>query len=207
MHNKSYPIQIWFLDDDLHLSAQYQTNKSLVKSISGCMQALITARFYFIGIRNIKLYKYVFDEMHVEDTMSHFFPLWPLKQKPSFSKYASKESKWTRKCKEHYDYVKRYLQILLDEYAYRFKKEHILVKFAEWLELDAPKLSIPEARLQKVTLPWKNIDKKFRRKNVVDGYRLQLMNTLEQDPTAVFMKTRRDIPRFVVDYFMLGNVV
>ena len=205
MSDKKYPIQIWFLDDDLQKSAQYQTNKSLVKSISGCMKALIAARFYFIGIRSKKIYDYMFDDAHREMTLETHFPMWPLQQKPGFLQYASKESKWTRKCKEHYDYVKQYFNILLDEYLYRFKKEHGLCKLAEWLEFDAPKIAIPAANMSKIIVPWKNIDIKWRRKNIIDGYRLQFMNTLEGKPEEVFMKTRRDIPDFVIKYFKLGN--
>lgn len=161
------------------------------------MKALITTRFYFIGIRNKKIYNYLFDNIRKDETMDKYFPLWPLKQKPSFMQYSSKESKWTRKCKEHYDYVKQYFNILLDEYTYRFGKEHDLQKLLEWLEFDAPLLNIPLGKLSKITLPWKSIDKKFRRKNIIDGYRLQFMNSLEVKPDIAFLKTKRDTPKFV----------
>ena len=198
-HPKRYPIQIWFLDNDLYKSATYLTNKTLVKSISGCMQALISARFYFIGIRNKKYYNYYFDKVRKEDTFNQHFPLWPLKQKPSFMQYTSKESKWTRKCKEHYDYIKKYFDILLDEYLYRFNKEHGLAKLSEWLELDAPDIKIPLANISKIVLPWKVINIKYRRKDILESYRLQFMNTLECKPEQAFMKTKRDIPDFVIN--------
>lgn len=203
MSNKNYPIQIWFLDNDLIKSAEYQTNKSLVQSISGCMKALLAARFYFIGVHNKKIYNYMFDDVHYADTMEKYFPLWPLKQKPRFLQYTTKESKWTRKCKEHYDYIKQYFDILLDEYLYRFGKEHGLAKLSEWLDFDAPKLNIPAAHTTSILLPWKNIDKKYRRKDIIEGYRLQLMNSLDAKPDIVFMKTKRDVPDFVINYFKL----
>lgn len=203
MKFKKYPVQIWFLDDDLNKSAQYLTNKLLVRTISGCMQALITTRFYFIGIRNKKFYDYYFDKERQTETLDRFFPLWPLQQKPKFNKYMSKEGKWIRKCKEHYDYVHKYLGILLDEYQYRFGKEHKLNKFLEWLDFDAPKLNIPEGHLKKIILPWKVINIKYRRKNILDGYRLQFISLLEKEPQEEFLKTKRDIPEFIVKHFSL----
>lgn len=203
MKFKKYPVQIWFLDENLNQSAQCLTNKLLVKTISGCMQALITSRFYFIGIRNKKFYDYFFGKEHQVETMDRFFPEWPLKIKPKFVKYTSKEGKWTRKCKEHYDYVKSYLRILLDEYQYRFGKEHNLSKFLTWLDVDAPKLNIPEGHLKRIILPWKVINIKYRRKNIIDGYRLQFMNQFEKEPQEEFLKTKRDIPEFVIKFFGL----
>ncbi len=88
------------------------------------MQALICTRFYFIGLRNKKFYKYYFDKERKEETMERFFPLWPLKQSPKFMQYTSKESKWTRKCKEHYDYIKQYLDILLEAQEKKELKAH-----------------------------------------------------------------------------------
>jgi hypothetical protein len=202
MKFRKFPIQIYFLDNDLSLSAKYQTNKSLVKCITGCMQALICTRFYFIGLRNKKFYKYYFDKERKEETMERFFPLWPLKQSPKFMQYTSKESKWTRKCKEHYDYVKQYLDILLEEYLYRFGKEHGLAKFSEWLNFDAPKLNIPIGNISKIILPWKVLDIKYRRKNIIEGYRLKFLSTIEK-PDIDFLKTKRDIPDFVLEHFKL----
>lgn len=192
-----------FLAEDLVTSAKYQTNKTLVKSITGCMQALIAARFYFIGIHNKKAYDFYFSKLRKDETMDKFFPLWPLKQKPSFMQYLSKESKWTRKCAEHYEYVKTYMSILLDEYLYRFNKEHGLAKFIEWLEIDAPKLNIPYAHLSKIILPWKVINIKYRKPIILDGYRLQFMNSFDKNPTDEFMKTKRDMPDFVIKHFKL----
>ena len=202
---KAYPIQIYFLDNNLELSAQYQTNKSLSKSINGCIQALLATRFYFIGIRNKKYYKYYFDKLRYDETMDRFFPLWPIKQKPSFIQYMSKESKWTRKCAEHYNFIKNYLDILFCEYLYRFGKDHKSHKIIEWLDFDAPKINIPCANLKQITLPWKVINIRCRRKNIIDGYRLQFMKTLDGNPMEAYLKTKRDIPEFVEKFFNLQN--
>ena len=199
MHHKQYPIQIWFLSEDLEQSAQWLTNKHLVKTINGCMNALIAARFYYIGIRTPKFYKYFFDADHKQETLDRFFPLWPLRQRPSFNTYKTKVSKWCRMCSEHYSYVKRYLDILLQEYEFRYKKMHGLSKFLDWLENDAPKLPIHEGKLAKVVVPWECLKPRFRDKDICAGYRKQFKAVVENDggPKVTDYKCR-DIPEFLL---------
>jgi len=205
-HPKTYPIQIWFLDDDLQKSAEYQTNKTLLKSIDGCYQALVAARLYFIGIRSKTFFKHYFSKENMSGTMDRFFPSWPLHRKPSFQNYASKTSKWCRMCKEHYDYVKRCLRYLLDEYQFRFKKDHGLSKFLEWLDVDAPKLEIPEAHISKISIPWKCLNPRWRRKVLVDGYRQQLVHSFEDDDAyKAYSGSPRDIPPFINQHFKLDQ--
>ena len=51
----------------------------------------------------------------------------------------------------------------------------------DWLDLDMPYIEIPKAGLENVVLPWKVINPKFRRVDVIDAYRLQFMNTFEDN--------------------------
>jgi len=53
------------------------SNEMLVKSEKGCMQALVTARFYFIGIRSKKFYEHFFSKQNRTETLDKFFPCWP----------------------------------------------------------------------------------------------------------------------------------
>ena len=198
MKVKRYPIQIWFLSDDLTESAKWLTDKLLNKSLTGCMTALVAARFYYIGIRSAKFYSYYFDKVRTDDTMEQFFPLWPLRQKPPFNQYQSKASKWCRQCLEHYEYVKTYMDILLQEYEYRNKKIHGLEKFLEWVEVDAPKLNIPKANISKIVIPWKVLNPKYRRKDIASGYRLQYKALLENDGIKISDFKNRDIPDFLM---------
>lgn len=198
MKIRRYPIQIWFLSENLKQSAEWLSNKQLIKTITGCMHALNATRFYFIGIRTPKFYKYYFDKEHKQETLNRFFPHWPLKQKPLFNQYKSKTSKWTRMCNEHYEYIKNYLQILLDEYLYRYQKPHNLVKFLDWLNFDAPKLNIPLGHIKKIIIPWKNLNPKFRRKDIYSGYRLQYKKLLENDGIKIDDFKNRDMPEFLI---------
>lgn len=196
---KIYPIQIWFLDDDLQKSAEYLSNKFLYKTINGCMQALIAARFYFIGIRNKKFYKYFFSKERKQQTMDKYFPLWPMEKPPLFSNYDTKQSKWTRKCLEHIEYVKTYLDILCLEYEFRFKKQSSVEKFLEWLDNDAPKINIPKGNIAKIILEWKSIDPKFRNKDIIKGYRNKYKAIFQNDGIQIKDFTNRDIPEFLIE--------
>ena len=201
---KTYPIQIWFLDSDLQKSAECMTNKALVASADGCFHALVSARLYFIGIRTKAFYKHYFSKDAWPETRDRFFPLWPLKKSPSFMSYTTKASKWCWMCLEHYEYVKEYLRVLLGEYEFRFGKQHGLAKYLEWEEIDAPKLSIPRGNIKKLCLPWKCLDPRWRRKDIIEGYRLQFVNSFEDDDAfKAYNGSKRDMPDFVVKHFKL----
>ena len=199
MTSKFSNIQIWHLDEDPIVSASYLSNGLLHKSIKGCIQALLATRFYFIGIRNKKFYKYFFNKEHKIGTMDTFFPLWPFEKPPLFSCYDSRQSKWCRKCKEHADYVIRYLEALVLEYEFRFKKKHSGEKFLEWLINDAPRLNIPEGHLKRVVFEWKCLNPKYRQKNIVNGYREQCKALLQNDGIKIKDFTNRDITSFLLD--------
>lgn len=131
--------------------------------------------------------------------MDKFFPLWYSEKPPLLSNYDSKQSKWTRKCLEHVNYVKEYLEVLCQEYEFRFKKMNTAEKFLEWWNNDAPILKIPQGNLKKITLEWKSLDPKYRQKDIVAGYRAQCKALLQNDGIEIKDFTGRDIPEFLLD--------
>ena len=200
MKIKKWPIYIWFLDNDLQKSASYLTDKALLRSLDGCMGALLSTIFYFIGIRSKKFYDYFFSKEQVDATMDRFFVNWPFKKKPSFSAYGRKESKWCRSCHENFDYCMSYLDILAAEAEYRCCKDTSKKQFLDWIQLDAPKIDFPYANIDDVVLPWKVIDPKFRKVDIVEGYRLQFINSFEDgDAFKAYGSCKRDIPAFVLE--------
>lgn len=199
MRPKAYPIQIWFLDEDLTMSAQLLPDKQLSKTISGCMQALVTARMYVYGIRSNRFYKYYFDKARKAETMDKLFPLWPFSTKPSFQQFGSQASKWCRKCLEHYSYIRRYFSICLEEHEFRKGSPHATSTFVEWNDIDAPAISFPEAHLAKVHVPWKVLPPQFRSKDIESGYRKHLKHVLDRDGgVTIGAYTKRDIPEFLL---------
>ena len=207
MKHRKWPICIWFLDKDLQKSASFLTDRLLMKSIDGCLGALLSSYFYIIGIRSKKFYDYFFSKEHVDETMCRFFPNWPLKKKPSFSAYRRKESKWCRMCYENWAYAKCYLKHLLDESEWRTGTVNESAKVLDWIEYDMPSISLPSANLNEVYLPWKSIEPRFRRVDVIEGYRLQFMSTFEDnDPFKAYGACKRDIPDFVLQHFNLQGI-
>lgn len=208
MNQKYRPsaVTVWFLDEDLQKSAEYLTNFALMKSIDGCFSALVCTRMYFIGIRNKKAYEYYFGRDRKQETMDRFFPCWPFRNRPAFKTYTLKITKWTRQCREHYEYILSYLAILFTEYEFRNGRRHKLAHFMEWLETDAPALNIPYAHLKQIFLPWKALKQKFRRKDILEGFRLQFMDTFcWGDPMKAYVSSSRDVPEFVIKYYHLDT--
>ena len=202
MKHKNWPIYIWFLDKDLQKSAEYMTGKALIRSIDGCIGALVSTYFYMIGIRTKKFYDYFFSKERAQETMDRFFPNWPLSKKPSFAPYNRRESKWCKMCYENWAFVRKYLDILLDEVAYRDGSEHENTMILNWLDFDMPHIDLPKAGISDVALPWKVIEPRFRRLDVIEGYRLQFMSMFaDNDPFKAYGSCKRDIPEFVIDHF------
>lgn len=199
---KTYSIQIWFLHEDLATSAAFQTNKTLETSIRGCVQGILSAIFYSKGIRSQKFYNYYFHKDRLSQSIDEFFPSWPFKAKPSYSLYSTKTSKWVRACKEHLDLTKTYLDILLDEYELRFRKQHKLHEFLNWLAFSD--FDLKPANLKTIVFPWKVLNPKYRNKDICLGYRKALLGTLTRAYIFdEFKDSKRDIPDFIVDHFKL----
>ena len=208
MKHKKWPIYIWFLDDDLVESAKALPEKELVKSIDGCIGALMSTVFYFIGIRSKKTYDYLFAKEREVETMAAKFKNWPLSKRPSFASYNRRESKWCRSCYENFCYCLEYLNVLQDEYAFRHGSTHPSYAFNGWLAFDAPKFEFPSAGISQVVLPWKVLEPKFRRVDIISGYRLKFLDSIEDgDPFKAYGNCARDIPEFVLKHFNASQLL
>lgn len=200
---KQSNVQIWFLDEDLETSARYLTGLALKKSLDGALCALVCARMYACGIRSRKAYGYYFSDERKDESMQKFFPGWPSKKLPLFKFYTSRASKWTRMCGEHYDYVRRYFEIMADELRHRTGRPDKIDRYVDWLA-SAERPNLPYANLKRISLPWKALKQKWRRRDIVQGYRLQFVNQMCQpDPFGAYADSPRDIPDFVIDHFGL----
>lgn len=195
---KNKIVDIWFLDNDLTLSAQSLTTKKLNKTIFGCYYSLIAARFYAIGIRTSGIYHYRFGKSFVEDTMGKYFIGWPDNEPPKFLKYSSPESKWTRSCLENYNFILKYLAILLDEYYLRTKNQHKFSKFLDWFNEIEP-LPLYSTNNTKIILPWKNLEQKYQKRDIIQGYRLKYMDSVDyNDIIKEYNLSKRDIPTWII---------
>lgn len=197
-----HPV-ILFLDDDLEKSAQALTSDFLDVNIRHAQQVLFDALFYFVGIRSKKFYDHYFNKDNKKDSIEKWFPSFPRKKKfPGFSFYNSVESRWTRMCLEHFQYMSRYFECMIREHEYRTGHEHdltVMVDFFNMIPLNMTLTSgirIPSAHLEKITIPWKNLAPQYRKKDIVEGYR-KYYRTLVYDPLNQYADTGRDIPEWV----------
>ena len=170
------------------------------------MAALTDVRLYAGGVRSKRAYQYYFSAERRQDTLDRLFPDWPFRKQPQMKYYTSRASKWTRMCREHAERVLAYMEALLDEYQYRRSRPHQWSKFAEGAgQADLP-ADLPASGQAEVVLPWKSLKTRFRRRDVIEGYRLQYMDTfLWQDPIGAYGSSDRDVPDFVVRHFGLDT--
>jgi hypothetical protein len=195
---------IIFLDEDLNKSSQMLTNKHLDTNIKNCCQILMCSLYYMVGIRNKKIHKYYFCKERYRDSLNNFFTNYPLNEKPKFVKYNSQESKWCRKCKNHYDIIINYFECLLNEYSFRYGKDHDLYEMLDFLKMEPFNITLrfgynmPYIQNLKIVLPWKNLPLYHRKKNIIDGYKSYYKHIII-DPLFEYSYSKRDIPEFLLD--------
>lgn len=197
-----HPI-ILFLDDDLNKSAQYLTNRFLNINIKNCCQILVCSLLYDVGIRSNRFCKYYFCRERKSESIQKFFPNWPLKEPPKFVNYNSQEAKWCRKCQNHFEVILRYFECLLDEYSFRYGHDHELYEMFDFMRLAPMECGLRTGvklfyiHNLKIVLPWKNLPIKFRRKDIIEGYRNYYCSQIV-DPIMEYGNSKRGVPDFVI---------
>lgn len=199
-----HPVLI-FLDENHDTSARYLTNQYLDFCIRNTCQVLMCSLFYSIGIRSKTFYKHYVCKERWADTKARFFPTYPLSTMPKFSFYNSQEARWCRKCQNHYYYLVDSLDSMLNEFSFRFNKDHELYEMADFLRFAPIKMQLSvRCRMatlkhaSKLQLPWKNLPPKYRRKNIIQGYR-EFFRSQIPSPLDAYIGTKRDVPDFLVD--------
>ena len=200
-------MHVWFLDNDLQLSAQMMTDKCLNSTINGCIGCITSTCMYMAGIRSKKFYSHFFSKENAQNTLNGIFKDWPLSKNPSFSSYSWQESKWCRMCRENYDFTVEYLSTLLDEYIWRYSRSHHANSMPYWAKTTEITANLPFLKLDDIVLPWKSVDPRFRTEDIISGYRKMYCATQidDGDPFAAYSRCKRDIPDFVVEAFHLED--
>lgn len=198
-------VQIWFLDENLMTSAKWLTDAALDKTIDGCFAAMSCALLHFAGIRKKKIHDILFGRERKHETMDRFFSGWPFRTCPQLRYYSSRASKWTRMCLEHFEYILSYFDVLLLEYETRHGRNHKLFAFSDWVKSQTA-IRIPAGNVKSITLPWKSIAKRFRKSDILEGYRLQYMDVFcWEDPIGAYKNSPHDIPEFVIRHYGLDT--
>ena len=148
-------------------------------------------------MRTKKAYGYLFSKERKAETVDRLFAGWPFATPPQMKYWTNRAAKWTRMCREHFDYVKAYFDVLLSEYEYRKGRRHRRAALSEWIDGDMA-VKIPAANIESVSIPWKNLKTKYRRRDVIEGYRLQYDDSFVfGDPVQAYMTSPRDVPEFL----------
>lgn len=199
---KYYNPLLLFLDEDLVKSAQALSNLHLEMMIRNTSQILFCGLFYFIGIRNKKFYDFYFGKERKSESIAKWFPTYPMRKFPSFKFYNSVESRWVRKCGDHMSYLIDYFDILLEEHCFRYNRDHELYELKYFFDTIIPTLGaargivIPFVNLKKIVIPWKNLDPRFRKKDLIEGYR-KYYRYIVWNPYVQCGDTKRDLPEWL----------
>jgi hypothetical protein len=137
-------MNIFFLDEDPTLSAQYHVDKHVVKMILETAQLLC-------GVHHVTAHDTAHDTAHVPYKLSH-------KNHPC--------SIWSRKSLSNYLYLCELGLELCNEYTYRYGKRHKSQDVIEWCLVNKP--NIPDIGF---TEPAKAMPDEFKVKSVVQSYR------------------------------------
>jgi hypothetical protein len=137
-------MNIFYLDEDPTLSAQYHVDKHVVKMILETAQLLC-------GVHHVTAHDTAHDTAHVPYKLSH-------KNHPC--------SIWSRKSLSNYLYLCELGLELCNEYTYRYGKRHKSQDVIEWCLVNRP--NIKDIGF---TEPAKAMPDEYKVKSVVESYR------------------------------------
>lgn len=198
---KRYDPLVWVLDMDTKKSAEMLDDYHLSKNIDHLVQIFVDIVYYVNGIRNKRMFNILFgQEKYRDGTILACFPFFDVPYfKFTFALYDHRVTKWTRKCKEHYEFFEDYLLDCLNEFEFRFKRQHGLFDIANYLLTNSAlvKSYIPKGNIKEIQLEWKSISPRFRNKDILLSYQKFYAYKLG-DPFVAYNKCIRDIPEFLL---------
>lgn len=179
-------MNIFYLHGRSKICAKYHCDKHVNKMIIESAQLLSTAHRILDGYVTIEISK-----------KGRLLKRWKLKDKKFDSvlykstHYNHPPAKWARESSLNYRWLYLLFTSLLNEYKYRFNKEHGCSKLIDYLYL-LPK-NIP---LGSFTLPPQTMPEKYKIKNnTVDAYRMYYL----RDKISILHYTRRQIPHWIIE--------
>lgn len=191
-----------FLSQDPEENARLLTNFWLDKQIDHLANILFDVLYYCVGVRSKRAFKFYFSRDKREESLNKFFPTIPTSVIPPFLFYSSVEAKWARKCGEHYMLLSRHLEYACLEYVYRFDRSHPVEIMVPWflgepIQLGLQNISFPMVGLKTIVLPYRNLPPKYRRRDIVQGYR-EYFASLVNDPMSEYLDAKREVPEFLL---------
>lgn len=161
-------MNIFFLDWDAKIAAQYHCDKHVVKMILECAQLLYCAHWILTpsGVPD-----FAYKKTHPNHPCSI----------------------WVRESIENYEWLCNLAIALCEEYTFRYGKIHKTHKHIEWLICNPP-FNIPDTPLTPIRLAMPN---EYKNDNPIKAYRVFYRES-KMKQRGIVSYTKRDWPEFLV---------
>lgn len=203
-----YTPPVWIIESDPGQNAKELTNWALNKNIRSLTQMLFCVHLMHHGIRSKRIFNLKFDRAHRDITFEEMGIFIDGKlSKPTMEYFTNKLTKWASRCKERYMFFVDHLNACLNEYEYRYGRQHQKTPLA--LGLLGSRLSdkLLETGLSNVTIPISFCLPKYRTTDIISSYRKYYASMIHH-PLEAYANTKRDVPDFLqkgLDLFLPSN--
>jgi hypothetical protein len=182
-------MNIFILDQDPKIAAEYHCDKHVNKMIIESLQILGSTHWHLNGIQQKK--QIVALGESALDMWKNFPRIVDDKIKPYGIGFVNHPStKWTRESKENLEWLISMTHGLLDQYAIRYKKESASRKTLEWFEKN-----IPSPASSKLTPFYQALPEAIQDEDPVHAYRLYYASWKEY-----FAKWKTGVPPWWKEY-------
>lgn len=125
--------EIFILDKSIEQSSKYLTDKDIDRNIKNSIKLMGSCLLYLGGIRKGRMY----DQLK-ETTVVEIFKDYPTKSYPQPKFNAKLEYKYTRQCRNHFQFILEVGFQACCEYEVRYNKEHKLKDTIDWYYYNVP---------------------------------------------------------------------
>jgi len=175
-------MNLFYLDEDVELCAQYHCDKHVVKMIVETAQLLSTAHRVLDGEQYIKLSK--------NNRRLRYWRLPDNKENILYQVFGVNHpvAQWVRECSENYQFAYSLFQELIKEYWFRYNKSH------KSEELLISLRSLPNnIKLDRMSVPALAMPEQYYDSNPVVAYR----NYYRLDKKEILNYTKRNRPEWL----------
>lgn len=193
------PPRVWILDFVPEVNAKYQSDKYLSLGIKNLYLILLSTYVVSAGLKKPKFIQYYFDDknpIRFDESFEKYYEGWPVPDKFKAKTLIPDNDyvKWAVKTKEHYDFLVCHLEAFFEEYYLRWDKEHPLNEYIFYFK-ELPPKKLPNIRIRKINLPYRNIPFYYRTADIVTGLRKWYSKRIH-DPIKEYSRT--NIPDFLI---------
>lgn len=193
-----YTPPVWIIESDPAQNAKELTNWALNKNIRSLTQILFCINLMRAGIRSKQLFNKKFDKANRDVTFDELNIVIDGKvTKPTREYFTNKLTKWASLSKDRYLFFVNHLNACLNEYEYRFNRQHAKTPFALGIIGSGLEHKLLATNQQNIAIPISFCLPKCRTKDIVGSYR-KYYASLIHHPIEAYANTKRDVPEFLL---------